>query len=41
MQWTTTSIVLSTIKETAALQVKPRARGAAAGNGAGGAPAQG
>lgn len=41
VQWTTTSIVLSTIKETAALQVKPRTRGAAEGNGDGGAPAQG
>ncbi|HEU4559231.1 MAG TPA: Lrp/AsnC ligand binding domain-containing protein, partial [Longimicrobium sp.] len=40
VQWTTTSIVLSTIKETAALQVKPRQRGPAAGNGAG-ASAQG
>ncbi|HEX8904383.1 MAG TPA: Lrp/AsnC family transcriptional regulator [Longimicrobiaceae bacterium] len=38
VQWTTTSIVLSTIKETAALAMAPRPpAGGAQGNGAGGA----
>jgi len=38
VQWTTTSLVLSTIKETSALQTRPRASpgGDGNGNGAGG-----
>ncbi|HYJ78423.1 MAG TPA: Lrp/AsnC family transcriptional regulator [Longimicrobiaceae bacterium] len=40
VQWTTTSIVLSSVKETFALDVQPRAPSGAAGNG-GGAPSAG